>query len=95
MGLKIKYEVYYDVCYINKVLCVVVEFLVKYINECYLFDKVIDVIDEVGVWVCLMLVSCCKKMVGVVEIEFMVVKMVWILEKFVFFFDKDILKNLD
>lgn len=82
--MKLKYEVYYDVCYIVKVVCVVVELVVKYINDCYLLDKVIDVIDEVGVCVCLMLVSKCKKIVNVVDIEFVVVCIVCILEKSVF-----------
>lgn len=46
-GIKDKYEVYYGVCIIDGVLVVVVLFLNWYIIDCFLFDKVIDLMDEV------------------------------------------------
>lgn len=48
-GLKSKFEDFYYVKYDDKVLIFVVELFVKFINDCFLLDKVIDVIDEVGV----------------------------------------------
>lgn len=82
--MKSKYEAYYDVRYIVKAVRAAVELAVKYINDRYLSDKVIDVIDEAGVRVRLMSVSKRKKIVNVADIEFVVVRIVRILEKSVF-----------
>lgn len=47
----LKYEEFYNVNYFQDVIEVCVKFSDCYISDCFLFDKVIDVFDEVGVWV--------------------------------------------
>lgn len=49
-GFKDCYEVYYGVCIIDLVLVVVVILSDWYIIVCFLFDKVIDLVDEVVSW---------------------------------------------
>lgn len=51
-GLKECYELYYYVEIIDLVIVVVVSLLYCYIFDCQLFDKVIDLIDEVvlSIW---------------------------------------------
>lgn len=50
-GLCDMFESYYKVMIIDEVIIVVVEFLDCYIIGCFMFDKVIDLIDQVVVWV--------------------------------------------
>lgn len=95
MGLKFSFEKYYDLCYINDVIKVVVELLVCYIYDCKLFDKVIDVIDEVGVVQYLVLESKCCKIIGLKEIEVVVVKIVCIFLKNVIKDDVVVLKDME
>lgn len=52
-GLRECYEQYYKLKILDIVLEVVVKLLDCYISDCYLLDKVIDLIDEVGFCVCL------------------------------------------
>lgn len=49
-GFKERFEIYYGVWIIDDVLIVVVKFLDRYILDRFLFDKVIDLIDEVVVF---------------------------------------------
>lgn len=49
-GLKLYFEEFYKIKYIDDVIEIVVELLFKYMYDCKLLDKVIDVIDEVGVF---------------------------------------------
>jgi len=75
-GLCDCYEVYYCVLIVDGVLVGVVILVDCYINDCFLFDKVIDFIDEVGVCLCIcwmmvlldlcefdecIVVMCCEK----------------------------------
>lgn len=78
-GLKLCFEEYYGVKYLLGVLLVVVELLVCFIIDCYLLDKVIDVIDEVGVVQCILLKLKQKKMIGKSEIEEIILKIVCVL----------------
>lgn len=48
-GLKECYEVYYGVCIVDSVLVVVVVLSSCYIVDCFLLDKVIDLVDELVV----------------------------------------------
>lgn len=48
-GLKECYEVYYGVKIVDSVLVVVVMLFNCYISDCFLLDKVIDLVDEVVV----------------------------------------------
>jgi len=50
LGLKDRYEEYHDVHYTDEALRVAVELSSKYINDRYLPDKAIDVIDEAGAY---------------------------------------------
>lgn len=47
-GIKGCYQDYYYVIYINDVIEVVVKLFDCYIQDCFLLDKVIDFLDEVG-----------------------------------------------
>ena len=48
-GIKERFENFYKVRIIDFVLVVVVSLLVRYIFDRFLFDKVIDLVDEVVV----------------------------------------------
>lgn len=52
-GLKECYENYYKVCIKDEVIIVVVELSNCYIIECFFLDKVIDLMDEVVVKLCM------------------------------------------
>ncbi len=51
LGLKEKYETFHNVTYTEDALKASVDLSSKYINDRYLPDKAIDVIDESGAWV--------------------------------------------
>jgi ATP-dependent Clp protease ATP-binding subunit ClpA len=67
----------------------------RYINDRYLPDKAIDVIDEAGAQARLASASKRKKTVGVSDIERVVSKMARIPPKTVSATDKDVLRTLD
>ncbi len=48
IGLKSKYEEFHNIKYSNKIVTIAVNLAKKYINDKYLPDSAIDVIDEVG-----------------------------------------------
>lgn len=48
-GFKECYEVYYGVKIFDSVLVVVVILFIRYISDCFFFDKAIDLVDEVVV----------------------------------------------
>jgi ATP-dependent Clp protease ATP-binding subunit ClpA len=50
-GLREKYESYHEVRFTDDALRAVAELAAKYINDRYLPDKAIDVLDESGAWV--------------------------------------------
>lgn len=50
-NIKFKYEEFYNVIYLDEVINVCVKFSDWYIIDCFFLDKVIDVLDEVGVCV--------------------------------------------
>jgi len=47
-GLKVKYEKFHNVKYSDKIITIAVKLAKKYINDKYLPDSAIDVIDEIG-----------------------------------------------
>lgn len=49
-GFKERFEIYYGVWIIDDVLIAAVKFLDRYILDRFLFDKVIDLIDEAAVF---------------------------------------------
>lgn len=94
-GLKDRFEDHHSVRYTLKALRAAAELSARYINDRYLPDKAIDVIDEAGANQRLLPISRRKKTIGPVEIESIVAKIARIPPKSVSSSDKDTLKTLD
>jgi ATP-dependent Clp protease ATP-binding subunit ClpA len=94
-GLKEKYESHHGIRYTNKALRAAAHLADKYINERFLPDKAIDIIDEAGAKQQLVAPSKRKKVINNHEIESIVAKIARIPEKSVSSTEKDSLKNLD
>ena len=94
-GLKEKYENHHGIRYTNKALHAAAHLSDKYINERFLPDKAIDVIDEAGARQQLVAPNKRKKVINNTDIESIVAKMARIPEKSVSLSEKDGLKNLD
>jgi ATP-dependent Clp protease ATP-binding subunit ClpA len=94
-GLKEKYETHHGVRYTNAALRAAAQLSDKYINERFLPDKAIDVIDEAGAKQQLVEPSKRKKTINNTDIETIVAKMARIPEKSVSSSEKDSLKHLD
>jgi len=94
-GLKEKYETHHGIRYTSKALHAAAQLSAKYINERFLPDKAIDVIDEAGAKQQLVAASKRKKVINNTDIENIVAKMARIPEKSVSSTEKDSLKNLD
>jgi ATP-dependent Clp protease ATP-binding subunit ClpA len=93
-GLKKFYEGYHQVKYSDEALKAAAELAGKYINERYLPDKAIDVIDEVGASIKLMPPDQRPKTVTVEMVEAVVAKMAKIPPKSVVSDEKEKLKTL-
>ncbi|MFD2166792.1 ATP-dependent Clp protease ATP-binding subunit ClpA [Thalassotalea euphylliae] len=94
-GLKDKYESHHGIRYTNKALKAAAVLADKYINERFLPDKAIDIIDEAGAKQQLVTRSKRKKVINNTDIESIVAKIARIPEKSVSSTEKDSLKNLD
>ena len=94
-GLKEKYETHHGIRYTNGALRAAAQLSAKYINERFLPDKAIDVIDEAGAKQQLVAASKRKKTISNTDIETIVAKMARIPEKSVSSSEKDSLKTLD
>lgn len=94
-GLKEKYESHHGIRYTNKALHAAAKLSAKYINERFLPDKAIDVIDEAGAKQQLVAASKRKKVINDNDIETIVAKIARIPEKSVSSSEKDSLKTLD
>ena len=94
-GLKEKYETHHGIRYTNSALRAAAQLSAKYINERFLPDKAIDVIDEAGAKQQLVAASKRKKTISNTDIESIVAKMARIPEKSVSSSEKDSLKMLD
>ncbi len=94
-GLKEKYETHHGVRYSNKALRAAAQLSAKYINERFLPDKAIDVIDEAGARQQLIAADKRKKIISNTDIENIVAKMARIPEKSVSSTEVDSLKTLD
>ncbi len=94
-GLKEKYESHHGIRYTNAALRAAAQLSAKYINERFLPDKAIDVIDEAGAKQQLVAPSKRKKTISNTDIENIVAKMARIPEKSVSSSEKDSLKMLD
>ncbi|WP_158969770.1 ATP-dependent Clp protease ATP-binding subunit ClpA [Paraglaciecola sp. L3A3] len=95
MGLKSRYEAHHNVRYTHKAMRAAAELSAKYINERFLPDKAIDIIDEAGASQRLMPASKRKKTINVTDIEQIISKIARIPEKSVSASDKEVLKNID
>jgi ATP-dependent Clp protease ATP-binding subunit ClpA len=94
-GLKSRFEEHHHLKYTNRALKVAAELADKYINDRYMPDKAIDVIDEAGAFQQLQPPSKRKKQIGVSEVEKMVAKIARIPPANVSHSDKESLRNLD
>lgn len=94
-GLKDRYENHHGIRYTNKALRAAAQLADKYLNERFLPDKAIDIIDEAGAKQQLLTPSKRKKVINNTDIESIVAKIARIPEKSVSLTEKDSLKNLD
>ena len=94
-GLKSSFESFHHVKYTQEALEAAVELSVRYINERFLPDKAIDVIDEAGAAQKVKPKSKQRKTIAREQIEEIVAKMARIPETTVSTDDKNVLKNLN
>lgn len=94
-GLRGRLEEHHGVKFSTHALRAAAELSAKYINDRFLPDKAIDVVDEAGAYQNLLTASKRRKMIGVNEIEQVVAKIARIPLKKVSASDRDTLKNLE
>lgn len=94
-GLRSRLEEHHGVKFATAALRAAAELSSKYINDRFLPDKAIDVVDEAGAFQNLLSVSKRKKTVNVAEIEQVVAKIARVPLKKVSARDKDTLRNLE
>ncbi|MGD2075087.1 MAG: ATP-dependent Clp protease ATP-binding subunit ClpA, partial [Gammaproteobacteria bacterium] len=94
-GLKSRFEEHHHVKYSLKALRAAAELSSRYINDRFLPDKAIDVIDEAGANQRLLPPSRRKKTIGVADIETIISKIARIPPKTVSASDKDSLRTLE
>jgi len=94
-GLKSRFEEHYSLRYTDRALRVASELAAKYINDRFMPDKAIDVIDEAGAAQQLLPRSRRKKSIGATDVEQVVAKIARIPSNQVTTSDKQALKDLD
>ncbi|MEH6556839.1 MAG: ATP-dependent Clp protease ATP-binding subunit ClpA [Oceanicoccus sp.] len=94
-GLKSRFEDHHELRYNDKSLHAAAELSERYINDRFLPDKAIDVIDEAGAFQRLQPPSKRKKVIGVADIEAVISKIARIPPKSVSSDDKESLKKLE
>ncbi len=94
-GLKSRFEQHHKIKYSRDALRAAVDLSARYINDRFLPDKAIDVIDEAGAYQRLLAPSKRKKTIGVKEVESIVARIARIPPKSVSHSDKDKLRTLD
>ncbi|MDG2140489.1 MAG: ATP-dependent Clp protease ATP-binding subunit ClpA [Gammaproteobacteria bacterium] len=94
-GLKSSFESYHELRYSDKALKAASELAGKYINDRFMPDKAIDVIDEAGAFQRLQPASKRKKLIQVSDMEKIVASIAKIPPKHVTNSDIDSLKNLE
>ena len=94
-GLKGRFEEHHDLKYTDRSLRVAAELADRYINDRYMPDKAIDVIDEVGAFQRLQPPTKRKKQISVGDVEKMVAKIARIPPQQVSVSDKEALRSLD
>lgn len=94
-GLKPMFEGFHQVRYTQGALEAAAELSARYINERFLPDKAIDVMDEAGAAQRILPKSKQKKVIGKAQIETVIAKVARIPEKTVSHDDKQVLQFLD
>ncbi len=94
-GLKTYYEDHHGVKYSDEAIRAAAELSAKYINDRYLPDKAIDVVDEVGAATKLKPIEERPELITETEVELVVAKMAKIPPKTVSVSDKEKLQTLD
>ena len=94
-GLKPGLESHHNVRYSNAAIEQAAELAARHINDRYLPDKAIDVLDEVGAAQRILPKSKRKKMIGIQDVQQIVAKIARIPAKTVSNADKDNLRNLE
>ncbi len=94
-GLKIYYEEHHGVSYTQDALKAAAELSAKYINDRFLPDKAIDVIDEVGAAFRIKPATDEEKIINETDIEAVVAKIARIPPRSASISDKERLHNLD
>jgi ATP-dependent Clp protease ATP-binding subunit ClpA len=94
-GLKTRYEEHHQLKYTDRSLRVAAELADKYINDRFMPDKAIDVIDEAGAYQQLQPASRRKKQISVGDVEQIVAKIARIPPKTVSSSDKSALRDLE
>ena len=94
-GLKSRFEDHYQLRYTDKALRSASELAAKYINDRFMPDKAIDVIDEAGAAQQLLPANRRKKSVGAGDVERVVAKIARIPTTQVSTSDKEALKDID
>lgn len=94
-GLKPYFEKHHHVLYSNSALKAAAEMAARYINDRFLPDKAIDVVDEAGAYQQLQPESKRKKKIAVTDIEMIIAKMARIPPKSVSASDKEALRDLE
>lgn len=94
-GLKSRFEEHHDLRYSDKALKAASELAGRYINDRYMPDKAIDIIDEAGAYQRLQPPSKRKKLINVTDMEKVVAAIAKIPPKHVSNSDIDALKNIE
>lgn len=94
-GLRGRLEEHHGVKFSTASLKAASELAAKYINDRFLPDKAIDVVDEAGAYQNLLTVNKRRKIISVAEIEAVVAKIARIPVKKVSARDKDTMRNLE
>ncbi|MBB71372.1 MAG: ATP-dependent Clp protease ATP-binding subunit ClpA [Legionellales bacterium] len=93
-GLKDRFESHHKVKYSLAALKAAAELSDRYINDRFLPDKAIDIVDEAGAYQILQPANKRKKVIGVPEVEEMVAKIARIPAATVSKSDKEVLRHL-
>jgi ATP-dependent Clp protease ATP-binding subunit ClpA len=97
-GIKDKYEAYHSVVYTGEALRAAAELSAKVINDRFLPDKAIDVVDEAGAWIRMHRYREGEEQepytITETDVEKVVAKIAKVPEKSVSFSEKEQLKNL-
>jgi ATP-dependent Clp protease ATP-binding subunit ClpA len=94
-GLKPYFEKHHNITYTDAALKTAAEMSARYINDRFLPDKAIDVVDEAGAYQQLQPESKRKKKIGVSDVEMIISKIARIPPKSVSASDKESLRDLE